>query len=74
MCNIKTYFSISFPGGKVDFTDKDVAQTALRETLEEIGLPKSQVEVLGQLAQLPSKVRFLLEACRSACCFQTFSQ
>jgi 8-oxo-dGTP pyrophosphatase MutT (NUDIX family) len=40
---------ISFPGGVVDEGDKDVEATACRETLEEIGLPREHVEILGKL-------------------------
>jgi len=40
---------ISFPGGKLDSTDSDLLQTALRETREEIGLTISQDQVIGQL-------------------------
>lgn len=38
---------ISFPGGAVDDSDKDIIGTALREAEEEIGLGADQVEVLG---------------------------
>lgn len=41
---------ISFPGGRVEPDDADHAAAALRETAEEIGLPSSRVQVLGQLA------------------------
>lgn len=41
---------IAFPGGKTDPTDTDQIDTALREADEEIGLPRTHVEVLGQLA------------------------
>lgn len=40
---------ISFPGGRVDPGDRDVVDTALRESLEEIGLHSRHVQVLGQM-------------------------
>lgn len=40
---------ISFPGGRMDATDGDLAATALREAEEEIGLAPSAVELLGEL-------------------------
>lgn len=40
---------VAFPGGKRDFTDRDLQHTALRETHEEIGVPPRDVEVLGNL-------------------------
>ncbi|MHA2391348.1 MAG: NUDIX hydrolase [Promethearchaeota archaeon] len=39
---------MSFPGGKFDhITDKDYMDTALRELNEELGIPKSKVQILG---------------------------
>jgi len=40
---------IAFPGGKQDETDTNLAQTALREAREEIGLPSEIVEILGEM-------------------------
>lgn len=40
---------ISFPGGRVEPHDRDVVDTALRETEEEIGLARAAVEVVGCL-------------------------
>jgi 8-oxo-dGTP pyrophosphatase MutT (NUDIX family) len=40
---------IAFPGGRTDPTDADATATALREAWEEVGLPPSQVEVLGRM-------------------------
>lgn len=40
---------VSFPGGSREAQDQDPVETALRETEEEIGLKRSQVEVMGFL-------------------------
>lgn len=40
---------IAFPGGKVEARDRDATDTALREAEEEIGLPRTRVEILGTL-------------------------
>jgi len=40
---------VAFPGGKVDSTDADALDTALREAHEEIGLAPNMVQVLGKL-------------------------
>ena len=43
---------ISFPGGKKEDTDKDLLQTALRETYEEIGVSDSSIKIIGKLSKL----------------------
>jgi 8-oxo-dGTP pyrophosphatase MutT (NUDIX family) len=40
---------ISFPGGRWDAGDSTLADTALREAEEEVGLPRAQVKLLGEL-------------------------
>lgn len=40
---------VSFPGGKQDEGDADIAATALREAHEEIGLPAELVRIVGHL-------------------------
>lgn len=40
---------IACPGGKVDETDRDVVDAALREAREEIGLQSDQVDVVGTM-------------------------
>ncbi len=50
---------ISLPGGAVEPDDRDLAAAALREAEEEIGLPREQVEIAGELGPmaLPSGFR-----------------
>ncbi|MEG9328699.1 CoA pyrophosphatase [Salinimicrobium catena] len=43
---------IGFPGGRVEEHDEDLMQTALRETEEEVGIPRSEVTVLRELTRL----------------------
>lgn len=42
---------ISFPGGRMDEQDQSIIDTAMRESEEEIGLPRSHVEVIGSLPE-----------------------
>jgi 8-oxo-dGTP pyrophosphatase MutT (NUDIX family) len=43
---------ISFPGGRRDAQDPDLATTALREAEEEIGLRRSDVQLIGELPRV----------------------
>jgi 8-oxo-dGTP pyrophosphatase MutT (NUDIX family) len=40
---------ISFPGGRIEEVDADAVAAALRETEEEVGLPRELVSVIGRL-------------------------
>jgi 8-oxo-dGTP pyrophosphatase MutT (NUDIX family) len=40
---------IAFPGGRLEPEDRDAAAAALRETEEEIGLPRRHVTLIGRL-------------------------
>ena len=40
---------VSFPGGRQDPQDKNLTETALRETCEEIGICNERLSILGQL-------------------------
>jgi len=51
---------MSFPGGKVDSTDKDSIDTALRECEEEIGVPRSAVTILGCFDDFPTLTRYVI--------------
>jgi 8-oxo-dGTP pyrophosphatase MutT (NUDIX family) len=42
---------ISFPGGRAEDYDASAIETALRETEEEIGLARQQIEVIGTLPE-----------------------
>ena len=43
---------IGLPGGQKDKTDKDLIETALRETYEEIGANVNHINVLGALTEI----------------------
>jgi 8-oxo-dGTP pyrophosphatase MutT (NUDIX family) len=51
---------ISFPGGRSEPEDVDAADTALREAEEEVGLPRSAVDVLGQLPTYATVTGFVV--------------
>ena len=43
---------ISFPGGKFDADDVTIENCALRECFEEVGIPSSQIEIIGLMTHL----------------------
>lgn len=51
---------IAFPGGRIDETDQDAVDTALREAQEEIALPRHHVEVLGTLPTYVTGSAFII--------------
>ncbi|MFW9819564.1 MAG: NUDIX hydrolase [Candidatus Thorarchaeota archaeon] len=52
---------MSFPGGKFDpQIDKNLRDTALRETQEEIGVPREKINILGCLDDFPTMTRFII--------------
>lgn len=51
---------ISCPGGRKEESDKDLIETALRETEEEIGVRQNQVKILGRLDDLFTITRYII--------------
>lgn len=51
---------IAFPGGAQDPEDQDVIETALRETEEEVGIPRSEIEIIGTMPRLWTRTGFLV--------------
>ncbi|MBF8266843.1 MAG: CoA pyrophosphatase [Dehalococcoidia bacterium] len=49
---------ISFPGGAQDPEDTTILDTALRETHEEMGVKREDVDILGRLDQVSTGSRF----------------
>jgi len=51
---------ISFPGGAIDSRDGSPLEAALRESEEEVGLKRSDVEILGQMDELVTVTGFVI--------------
>jgi 8-oxo-dGTP pyrophosphatase MutT (NUDIX family) len=51
---------ISFPGGRRERDDPDLAITALREAEEELGIARGRVEVLGFLDDVPTPSSYII--------------
>ena len=43
---------VAFPGGRMEKNDRNIIETAIRETKEEIGVPEGKVQYIGQLSEL----------------------
>lgn len=53
---------ISFPGGHFEISrDKDFMDTAIRETSEELGIPKNKITILGKLGTLVTPMGIIVE-------------
>lgn len=52
---------MSFPGGKFEVnSDKSLKDTALRETEEEIGVPRKSIKILGCLNDFPTMTKYII--------------
>lgn len=49
---------VAFPGGRMEPHDRDVRETALRETEEEVGIAPRHVSVIGYLRSMPTMTGF----------------
>mgnify|MGYP001235193070 CR=1 FL=1 len=49
---------ISFPGGRLEEQDHSLLDAALRETEEEVGLPRAYVKIIGQLNRYITRTGF----------------
>jgi 8-oxo-dGTP pyrophosphatase MutT (NUDIX family) len=52
---------VSFPGGRIGDEDSDALTAALRETEEEVGLPRSFVDVRGELDRYETGTGFAIQ-------------
>jgi 8-oxo-dGTP pyrophosphatase MutT (NUDIX family) len=51
---------VSFPGGRSEPSDSSAEATALREAEEEVGIPASQIEILGRLPEYRTGTGFVI--------------
>lgn len=66
---------ISFPGGHFDTKlDKDFMDTAIRETVEELGISKSKITVLGKLGTLVTPMGIIVETFIGKLDFQSLDE
>ncbi len=51
---------VSFPGGRMNKDDKNICSTAVRETYEEVGIKRNQMEIIGFLDPIITISGFLV--------------
>ena len=53
---------ICFAGGKVERFDKSLADTAIRETSEELGIPQEKIQLAGRLNTIVAPMGVIVDA------------
>jgi len=51
---------VSFPGGVVEASDRDILHTAIREANEEVGVPEGDIEIVGLLDDHATPTGFVI--------------
>ena len=66
---------ICFPGGVFDpEQDSDTRETAIRETVEELGIPKEQLELIGALGTLYTSMGAIVDGYVGVCHLQNMDE
>jgi 8-oxo-dGTP pyrophosphatase MutT (NUDIX family) len=59
--NIRQGGEVCFPGGRIDKSDKNSLETALRETYEEFNIRKEKIQIIGRLNSVFSPVGVMVD-------------
>lgn len=59
--HIRQGSDICFPGGRYDDTDRSYRETAIRETVEELGVKRKQIKIIGKLHTLVAHMGAVIE-------------
>jgi peroxisomal coenzyme A diphosphatase NUDT7 len=51
---------ISFPGGRIDSTDRSPLEAAIRETHEELGIDPAEIQIVGRLSPYIASSSFVI--------------
>ncbi len=53
---------LCFPGGRIDASDGSLEETAIRETTEEMGIPKEKIQIIGRLDTIVAPMGAIIDA------------
>lgn len=53
---------VAFPGGRVEMSDLNVVNTAIRETCEELGIEKDKIDIIGSMGTLLTPTGITIDA------------